>query len=457
MTAVTAQNNGNRATVADAVGPVGTAAPTRHATGGLEHPMAAGADEVLAVESLGPESVRPLFAPQPGPCLSLYLPTHRNVPDNTVDVPAFLHLVEALELSLSATRPRGEIERLLLPFRLLGADADFWRHTRAGLVMLAADGRARAFLLQRPVPPLAMVAARFHTMPLVRAVTALDRFDVLALTSRSARVWAGRAWHDARGAAADPLDPVPLGAAAGSAWELTPADVVSAETLEPHRVKHGMGPAGRADAAFVHGGFGSKRDDVDRDTEIFLRHVDRVVAERVSRRSEAPLVLVAPARLAATFRGLAKNPLLLEEHVDLDPHLLGPDALADRVVPVFARARDARISREVEAFAAARDRGLGSGDLADVARAAVGGQVAMLLVEADRFESGRFDHSSGAVEFDGGPPGDLSRTGDRPAAGGEDLYGAVAETVLAKGGTVVSLARNEMPTESGVAAIYRYA
>jgi hypothetical protein len=32
----------------------------------------------------------------------------------------------------------------------------------------------------------------------------------------------------------------------------------------------------------------------------------------------------------------------------------------------------------------------------------------------------------------------------------------LAETVLLHGGTVVALALNEMPTESGVAAIFRY-
>ncbi len=421
--------------------------------------MAAGSGDILAFEPLALEAVRALLAPPPPPCLSLYLPTHRTVPDNAVDLPSFVHLVEALELALSATKPRAEIERLLHPFRLLAADARFWRHARDGLAVLAADGRGRVFQLQRPVQPLAMAAARFHTMPLIRAVTALDRCDVLALTSRSARVWAGRIWHDPRGAVAERLDPVSLVALPGSGpvEQLTPADVVTPETLEPHRVKHGMGPTGDAATAFVHGGFGSKHDDVDRDTEIFLRHVDEIVTAQVSTRSESPLVLVAAARLAAAFRGLAGNPFLIEEYVDLDPHLLTTEDLGSRIVPVFTRSREARIAREIRAFEVARDRGLGADDLADVARAAVAGQVAALLVEADRFEVGRFDRGSGAIEFDGDPVGDLSRTGDQAAAGGEDLFGAVAETVLAKGGTVVSLSRIAMPTESGMAAVYRYA
>jgi hypothetical protein len=38
----------------------------------------------------------------------------------------------------------------------------------------------------------------------------------------------------------------------------------------------------------------------------------------------------------------------------------------------------------------------------------------------------------------------------------EDLFGALAETVLLHGGGILSLERNAMPTETGVAAIYRY-
>lgn len=420
--------------------------------------MATRTDDIVAIEPLAPAAVRTLLDPPEPPCLSLYMPTHRRVPETAVDLPAYTHLVEALELSLSAARSRGDIERLLRPLRMLAADRAFWRHTRDGLAVLAAAGRARVFLLQRPVQPLAMVAARFHTLPLVRAVTALDRCDVLALTSRSARVYAARIWHDARGAAAERLDPVPLVAAPGRppAEELVRDDAVTAEVVEAHRVKHGTGPAGRGDTAFVHGGCGSKREDVDRDTEIFLRRVDEVVADQVSRRTHLPLVLVCQGRLAATFRGLAHNPLLVDEPVDVDPHLLAPDDLAAAVVPVFARARDARIAREIRGFEQARDRGLATGDLAAAARAAVAGQVATLLVEADRAAFGRFDRDSGAIESGGGAGAGPSRSGDRPAAGDEDLFDAIAATVLAKGGAVLSVARHALPTESGMAAIYRY-
>ena len=421
--------------------------------------MATSAAERVELEPLTSEAVRSLLEPHDPPCLSLYLPTHRKVPDNRVDRPAYRHLVDALELALSVSKPRDEIERLLGPFRMLADDIAFWEHTHDGLALFGSDGHARGFLLQRPVVPLALVSRRFHTMPLVRSVMACDRFNVLALTSRSARVFEGTAWHDPQGSTVEPLAAVSLVPLPGrpATATLGRGDVIDEETLEPHRVQRGMGPAGLGTGGVVHGGFGAKQDDIDADTEIFLRHVDDRVLDQVSRRAGLPIVLVAQARLAAMFRGLTKNDLLIDEPVAKDPHLMSDRELAAVVADVFRRAHAARIARELRAFAQARDRGLAATDLADIAHAVVGGQVATLFVEADRFETGRFDRDTGGVEFDGVAPADLSHAADRAAVRGDDLFGALAEAVLLQGGTVLALARNDMPAESGVAAVYRYA
>ena len=138
----------------------------------------------LSVGQISLEGVRKLLGPQPSPCLSLYLPTHRKVPDNTVDLPAFRHLVEALELALAGTLGREDEERLLLPFHQLRDNHGFWQHTRDGLAVLAADGAAQVFLLQHSVKPLALATDRFHTMPLLRTAASVDRFNMLTLTSR---------------------------------------------------------------------------------------------------------------------------------------------------------------------------------------------------------------------------------------------------------------------------------
>lgn len=432
------------------------------------HMMTAGLSTVtFATVSL--EAVRRLLEPPPPPCLSVYLPTHRTVPDNRVDQPSFARLVAALEMSLSAGHRRDEIERLLRPFRQLADDRRFWEHTRDGLAVLAAGGTATVFLLPRPVRPLAVVTDRFLLLPLLRAAAAVERFNLLALTAREARIYevtaaAGAAGRPHVRVTVDRLDPVPLPAAAGrgaAEGVLAASDVTDEVVLEPHRVKLGMGPAGLGTGGVVHGGFGSKQDETDKDTAIFLRYVDDVIHREVSRASGLPLVLVAGGRLAAAFRDLSDNPRLAAETIATDPHLHSPAVLAEAAAVAVAGDREARIARAVAAFGKARDHGLGSGDPADIARAAVAGRVATLFVEADRFEPGAFDETTGAIEpatgldaVAAGPP-DPSRAGGGALETG-DLCGRVAETVLATGGTIVPLVRNAMPTETGLAAVYRY-
>lgn len=401
------------------------------------------------------EAVRRLLGTQPGPCLSLYMPTHRRVPENTVDLPSFRHLVETLETALSPALSREAVDHELRPFRLLEDDRVFWEHTRDGLAVLAADGVAQVFLLQMPVMPLAVAAPRFHTLPLLRLAASSERFNLLVLSSRAAHVYEGLSTE----AGVERLDPVPLHdlpLGGRDAHSFTRGEVVDAETLQPHRVNRGMGPAGLAGGAVVHGGTGSRREDVDDDTEIFLRAVDETVHERVTRHAELPLVLVAPSRLAGLFRRLSKNRLLLAEGIDKDAHLVPPEELPRLVAPVFAAARAARIAHDMEMFAAARSHGRGADDLGEVAAAATEGRVATLLVARDRFAPGRLDPVTGAVVATGAAPPDLSRTGDGAAIRGDDLLGSLAETVVLHGGGVVAVDRGQLPTTSGVAAIYRY-
>lgn len=105
----------------------------------------------------------------------------------------------------------------------------------------------------------------------------------------------------------------------------------------------------------------------------------------------------------------------------------------------------ARLAGLVESYEVARSRQLGSDDLAQVAQSTMAGRVGTLLVEADRVFPGRFDPATGRIE-----PGDLSH----PEIG--DLFDHLAETVLRMNGEVVVVPAERMPSNTGVAATYRY-
>lgn len=99
----------------------------------------------------------------------------------------------------------------------------------------------------------------------------------------------------------------------------------------------------------------------------------------------------------------------------------------------------------VEEFGSARPQGLAGDDLAEVTRAVVAGRVATLLIEARREIPGRIDAATGAIELD-----DL----DHPEV--DDLLDDVGVLAMRMGGQVVVVPSERMPTETGIAAIYRY-
>ena len=370
-----------------------------------------------------------LLAAEP-PCLSLYQPTYRHRPQNQQDPIRFRNLVKAMEYSLLEKYPAREVQPLLAPFRALAADHDFWNHTLDGLAALGAPGLFRVYRLQRPVAELAVVADSFHTKPLMRILQSADRYQVLGLNRREIRLFEGSRYA---------LDEVEL--AQGVPRTIT--DALGEELTEPHLTvsSHGTGAGGTP----MRHGHGSKKDEVDTDTERFFRAVDRAVMEHHSRPSGLPLLLAALPEYHNLFRQVSHNPFLMADGIDIYPDALTADALRERAWKAVEPQYHARLAKLVDEFLEAKSRGLGADDLAQVAEAAVAGRVATMLIDADRHIPGRIDAETGQLKFD-----DLAR----PEV--DDLLDDLGELVLKMGGQIVIVPAERMPARTGIAAIYRF-
>jgi hypothetical protein len=135
----------------------------------------------------------------------------------------------------------------------------------------------------------------------------------------------------------------------------------------------------------------------------------------------------------------------MAEGIDVHPDALPGDALRDRAWRVVEPRYLARLADLVEEFGRAKSKGVGSDELAIVAEAAVAGRVATLLIEADRHVPGRIDYASGRIEL-----GDLAH----PEI--DDLLDDLGELVLKKRGQIVIVPAERMPTQTGIAAVYRF-
>lgn len=370
-----------------------------------------------------------LLAGREAPCLSLYQPTHRHFPDREQDPIRFRNLVKALEQSLQRRYSDREIAPLLAPFHALAADTGFWNTTFDGLAVLGASGFFRVYRLQRAVAELAIVADTFHTKPLMRIVQSADRYQILALDRQEAWLLEGNR---------DGLDEVPLASGVpGSIDEAFDRDI------ERQRATRVYGRSGSRSS--VRQGTDVRQDTIDTDTEAFFRAVDGAVLEHHSLPSGLPLLLAALPEHQARFRALSRNSQLLADGIEFNPGALSIEQLRESAWQLVQPRYLERLAGHVATFGAAEAGGRGSGQLGDVARAAVAGRVATVLLEADRQIPGSLDTVGGSI---------VPSVLENPAV--DDLLDDIGEQVLKNGGEVVLVPAERMPTKTGVAAIYRF-
>ena len=391
------------------------------------------------------ENLNELFAANTGgPCISVYQPTHRQHPDNQQDPIRFRNLVKQAEASLQSEYSKGQVDSLLARFYGLADDADFWNHTADGLAVFGSADLFRNVRLQRPVRELAIVAGSFHVKPLLRIVQSADRFQVLAINRRDIRLFEGNR---------DALDEVELAADVPA----TITQALGAELTEPQQQPHsyGMGPAavgggsdrgpGGAKTGGIQHGHGAKRDELDKDTERFFRSVDRAIAEHHSKPSGLPLILAGLAEYHALFRAVSHNSQLVDAGIEINADALSLDQLRERAWQVMLPHYLQRLETLLERFGAARAAQRGADGLHEVAAAIASGRVETLLLEADRRIGGRLDAETGEV---------IAAALADPEV--DDVLDDLAEGVIRTGGEVVIVPAGRMPSNTGLAAIFRF-
>lgn len=369
-----------------------------------------------------------LFASHDSPCMSLYQPTHRQHPDNAQDPIRFGNLLKQMEESLRQKYPKRDIQALLKPFKALAENKAFWNHTGDGIAVLSAPGLFRVYNLQRPVAELVVVADSLHTKPLMRIAQSADRYQVLALSLDEFKVYEGNR---------DALDEIlSIEGVAQTADELIGKKADEREGS--HRTY------GRSGAAPRHG-TDVKQDAADRDSDAFFRKVDQLVLQHCSQPSGTRLILAALPEHHNRFRSISRNPFLMKEALDVHPDAVSLDVLRERAWQLVQPYYIERLEGLLELFGEAASKGQGSDDLGAIAKAAISGRIATLLIEADRLIPGSIDDASGKIIL-----GDI----DHPEV--DDVLDDLGERVLRKGGEVIIVPAERMPTKTGAAAIYRF-
>lgn len=361
------------------------------------------------------------------PCVSIYQPTLRAFPGAAENPIRFKNLLKRAEERLLTKYDRPAVKNLLERMQSLLEDDSFWQKQLDSLAVFAASDLFEVVQLQRPVPEMLVVAGSFHTKPLIRILQTSGRYHVLCLTRQDVRLLEG---------SRDSLDEVEL--------INTPRTREEARGWQLNHPKAQTGSGGMAALQDETTGESAEQDFLIREQRWF-RIVDECITRNHSHPTGLPLILCADEALQHPFRVASKNPQLMEEGITLFPNAVGLDRLRHECWRIIEPYYHAQTQRMIDKYQAAKARQNGSEDLRQVAEAATFGRVAALLVDGDKHIGGTLDPTTGKVEMR-----DL-RNPDT-----DDLLDDTAERVLKTGGQVVVLPSQIMPSDTGVAAVYRY-
>lgn len=375
------------------------------------------------------DDLKTLALKRPGPCVSLFLPTHRSAADTRADQIRFKHVLRTAEEQLLAGGARApEARSLLEPVAGLADDPAFWRHPGDGVAVFVAHGFFRVFRLPLALEEGAAVAPRFHVKPLLPLLRDDSRFYVLALSQNAVRLLLGSQFG------IDEVTPEQMPQSLAEALK-------SDEVEKVHQYHTISSPGAGAPFAMFHGHGEGHDDSKDRITRYF-QQVNRAL-HRLLHADNVPLVLAGVQYLQPLYRAVNSYAHLLPEGITGNPDDLSPGDLHAAawalVRPRFEQAR----AGAVDAYHRWAGSERASGALETIVPAAYQGRVESLLVAAGSQHWGWYD-----------PDENRLTVHDAPQPGDDDLLDYAAIKTLLTGGRVFAMPSDGMALP--VAAVFRY-
>lgn len=378
------------------------------------------------------EDLQALLSEQKQPCVSLYVPTRRAPAEWHQNALQFKNLLRDAEKGLQQKKEWKPAALEIL--KKLGTldTQEFWTKQRDTLAVFASPDYFRWWQFAEPMPAVAVVSDTFHTKGLVKRLQGDVRYYVLALTKENITLFEGNS---------DQLDVVHVPAMPRGMRDLESkisAPMTSSRTTSAPGTSSGG-------AAFFGSSGVSHTNELKEETKSLFRMVDKALFP-ITHDQRAPLILATFDHHHGMFHEVSKNPALLDERIEGDPEKMSLDDMRRRALEILKPRREQNLKDIAAQYGAATAHHRGTNYLPNISKAAVYGRVQTLLIEDDKKIAGKLDRATG----------EITGMSSAPNAEGQDLLDDVSELVLAAGGHVYVLPKAMMPTDVGVAAIYRY-
>jgi hypothetical protein len=377
------------------------------------------------------DDLQTLMAEHSGPCVSLFMPTHRSGPETQQGPIRWKNLLKRAEDGLRKEGLRSrEAGKFLEPAQALLADGAFWQYQLDGLAAYLSRDMARYFHLPYKFDELVVVTERFHIKPLLPLMGDTKGYYILALSQNEVRLMYG----SRRGVSEVMLDGIPDSL----------KEALKPDDSERKLQFHTRTPSGKKSRSAIFHGHGGGGEEAKDKILRYFRLIDRGLSGYLKDK-RAPLVLAGVDYLIPIYREANTYPHVVGEGITGNPERLTPEDLRRKawsiVQPIFRQAQLDAIA-EYERLSGT---GRASRRVADVVRAAAQKRVETLFVALSRQRWGTYDPDTGNVNLH-----------KEPEPGDEDLLDFAAVQTVTNGGTVFAVKAAEMPDAATLAAILRY-
>lgn len=227
-----------------------------------------------------------------------------------------------------------------------------------------------------------------------------------------------------------------------STVKTTSKEVLGKEHTESYQTHGTYG--GAEDGSTFHG-HGGKSDEIDIDRLNFFRYVDKTVLEEVSKQHPYPLILFAHKEHHHVFKDLSKNPHLIDESMDGSMKDVSNKALKQTIYEINQNRFKNILNQLIEQYHTLKQNHLSDDQINTIIKALIEKKVETLLIDDQKIIPGKIDYKQGKI---------IKSNLSDPHT--DDILDDMIELATKAGSKVYVLDEKQMPTDTGVAAIFRY-
>jgi hypothetical protein len=384
------------------------------------------------IDTISKHQLSELLQVSSGPCVSIFMPTHRSGAQTLQDPTRLTNLLRHVTQDLTAKGLHTpEISNFLEPVRSLLDDHQFWQHQGDGLALFLSPTLFRFFRLPADFQESAILADRFQLKAILPLFTGDGRFYVLSLSLNHVHLFL---------ATRDKIRERPM--------EGVPKSLSEALSSEPPatQLQYHSASAARTDTRHRTAIYHGREADIASLSNLrqYFRQIDHGVCDLL-KEDQAPLIVAAVEYLVPIYRETNHHAVLLDDFVRGNPDDLKPEELHSQAWAIarvyFHRSQEQAAAQYKELGGTSRT----SSDLSEIVLAAHDKRVATLFVTLGVQCWGTCDAQTRRV--------DLHETF---LPGAEDLLNLAAIRTYANGGTVFAVSPDQMPDPKPAAAIFRY-